>query len=161
MILSILFACVAPLQPDFIDDMNDRGGCNDILLFAHSDDLSVGLAFFANDQQAGVAIRSGEASSVTADFSDSSQLHILEAQQGVDVGEEWCNDHASGDQENHVSWHAIDGTAVVDVVPDDVGGATATVTLTGVILRSDRHHDDTVQIDGALWQDVVVGQDVE
>ncbi|MCA9711682.1 MAG: hypothetical protein KDK70_37955 [Myxococcales bacterium] len=146
--------CEGALQPGFEGALTVQAGCSDMTVYAHdaADERGVVVRITAGLVQD--AVDSGLP--VHAELSAVDAAVSLEARAGFSVTINECNDAPLPNEDIEETWLPAAGTVIVDVVPDGIGTANATVELSGVELHRTQPGPAPITIDMTMT-DVYVG----
>lgn len=147
--------CAGPsLEPMFEVGLSSTYGCGDIFMYAVNDNDTVMLSLVDSELIA-MTEAAMAPQQFMLDFADGGTLSLT-VDVGQNVDEYACNDAISVKPVITESWTAVSGTVVFDVdVPDEFGNATASATLTDVVIETSA--GDQLTVGSFSFTDINVG----
>ncbi|MCX4240645.1 hypothetical protein [Paraliomyxa miuraensis] len=127
--------CEGALVPGFEGDLTEVSGCADVVVYAHDAADERGLVVSVDQGLAADAIAQDMPTHIELPATDPTVS--IQGRAGFDVTVNECNDVIVPDDIKE-TWSPTAGTVIVDVTPDGMGGATATVQLVDVSLHRDQ-----------------------
>ena len=146
--------CEGALQPGFEGELGVVAGCGDMAVYAHDAADERGLVLLVDDGLVADAVASGMP--VHAEYAATDAVITMDARAGVMVTDIECNDVVNKGMEIDELWLPVDGMVIVDVVPDGMGTANATVELVDVQLDREQPGPDSLTVNMTM-SDVYVG----
>lgn len=144
--------CTA-VSPDFELDLERLGGCSDVLLFATDADDTTMLSLELDHP-----IEAGGDSETSESVTLPDPLAVVTLEVGAAVSDATCDDVVeNGGPRVRDTYEAVSGQVDFVIVPDGdgYGGASASATLTDVVLEN--ADGDSVTVEDFAWEDIHVG----